>query len=171
MEYNKADGKMRAVRIFIISGLFLALTVPAAYGADIVRVVTKENAVREQCRFFAPVAAKVRYGEPLEVVSAEGDWLRVRFEDTEGCIHKTAITEKKFKKKKIKEGSGDESASGGASSEEVALAGKGFNSTVEKKYRSDNPDMDFADVDHIEESSVNDEAMLEFIEEGGLKQP
>jgi hypothetical protein len=161
---------MRTIHILIISiFLMVALGAPVASGAGTVRVATKENAVREQCRFFAPVVVKVQYGDPLEVTSTEGDWLRVRFEEDEGCIHKSAITEKKIKiKRSVSEKS---EPSGGTSHEEVALAGKGFNPAVEEQYKLQNPEMDFAAIDDIEGYTVSQESLAEFIEEGGLKEP
>jgi hypothetical protein len=166
----KINGKMIARVLF--AACFLAfLVVPRIANAETVRVVTRENAVRKDCRFFAPVAAKVSYGDPMEVLSREGDWLRVRFEETEGCIHNSAVTEKKIKtigKKPDDEGEAEVSD---ATEEEVALAGKGFNPVVEKRFREENPDLDFDSIDSIEAYTVPDSALVKFIKEGGLKQP
>ncbi len=156
---------MTAAFLFI-AGLLAALAVPSQADAGTVRVVTRENAVREQCRFFAPVKVKVSYGDALEVLSEDGDWFMVKFEEQEGCIHQSAVTEKRLKRKKT-----GTATAGTATEEEVALAGKGFNPQVEKRYREEHPDAEFATVDYIEGIDVPEEALLEFIESGGLKQP
>jgi invasion protein IalB len=158
-------------RILFAASLFAVLVMPQSVIAKTVRVVTKENAVRVDCRFFAPVAAKVSYGDPLEVLSEEGDWVKVRFEETEGCIHNSAVTKKKIKTIKKKSGDEDEADRSDATEEEVALAGKGFNPAVEKRYREENPDLDFDAIDSIEAYTVPDDVLVEFIDEGGLKQP
>ena len=165
MGSHKDNREMIAVFLFI-AGLLAALAVPSQADARTVRVVTRENAVREQCRFFAPVKVKVSYGDALEVLSEEGDWFMVKFEEQEGCIHKSAITEKELKRKKT-----SIAKAGTATEEEVALAGKGFNPQVEERYSSEHPDAEFSLVDDIEDIEVTDGALLEFIESGGLKQP
>ncbi len=167
MGSHKDNREIIAAFLFV-AGFLAALAVPSQADARTVRVVTRENAVREQCRFFAPVKAKVSYGDALEVLSEEGDWFMVKFEEQEGCIHKSAVTEKKLKRKKKKTGT---AKAGTATEEEVALAGKGFNPQVEKRYREEHPDAEFATVDYIEGIDVPEEALLEFIESGGLKQP
>ena len=55
------------------------------------------------------------------------------------------------------------------SSDEVALAGKGFTPEVETGYRSKHPEMDFAQVDKIESFKVDPATLQAFIKEGDLK--
>ena len=55
------------------------------------------------------------------------------------------------------------------SSDEVALAGKGFTPEVETGYRSKHPEMDFAQVDKIEGFKVDPATLQAFIKEGDLK--
>ena len=55
------------------------------------------------------------------------------------------------------------------SSDEVALAGKGFTPEVENGYRSKHPEMDFAQVDKIEGFKVDPATLQAFIKEGDLK--
>lgn len=137
----------------------------AASSAETLRVATKENAVRENCRFLAPVKSRVQYGDELEVLSKEGDWFKVKFKNVKGCIHKNAVTDKAVTLS-------DVSTKGhAASSDEVALAGKGFNPEVEKSYKSKHPELDFNTVNSIEEYGVQEEQLRLFIQAGGLSQP
>ena len=55
------------------------------------------------------------------------------------------------------------------SSDEAALAGKGFTPEVESGYRSKHPEMDFAQVDKIESFKVDPATLQAFIKEGDLK--
>ena len=55
------------------------------------------------------------------------------------------------------------------SSDEVALAGKGFTPEVETGYRSKHPEMNFAQVDAIEGFKVDPATLQAFIKEGELK--
>ncbi|MBI5641288.1 MAG: hypothetical protein HZA17_12770 [Nitrospirae bacterium] len=149
-----------------ISSLIFAILIPLSAYADSARVITIDNAVREDCRFLSPIKVKVRLNDILDVLSKEGDWIRVRFKGSKGCIHKSAVDEKSVD---ISGVSGTKTTS--ASRDEVALAGKGFNPEVEKTYRSKHPDLDFQAVDRIEEYKIPDEGLSKFIKSGGLKQP
>jgi hypothetical protein len=55
------------------------------------------------------------------------------------------------------------------SSDEVALAGKGFTPEVENGYRAKHPEMDFAQVDKVESFKVDPATLQSFIKEGDLK--
>ena len=55
------------------------------------------------------------------------------------------------------------------SSDEAALAGKGFTPEVESGYRAKHPEMDFAQVDKVESYKVDSATLQAFIKEGDLK--
>lgn len=133
--------------------------------AETVQVTTRENAVRSDCRFFAPVKLKVLLGERLTVSSRTGDWLLVTAKGVNGCIHKSAVEDRTFAS------SGRKASTGGTSSDEVSLAGKGFNPQVEAGYRTSGKDLNYAAVDEIGRLSVSDKNLESFIKQGGLIQP
>ena len=65
-------------------------------------------------------------------------------------------------------------ASGGdvrlaASSDEVALAGKGFSQEIETEYKKQNRSLDYAWVDRMLTFKVSDAEALRFMQEGGLE--
>jgi hypothetical protein len=97
--------------------------------AETVQVTTRENAVRSESRFFAPVKLKVSLGDRLTVKGRKGDWYLVNAKGVNGCIHKSAVESRSFA------AAGKGAKSGGTSSDEVSLAGKGFNPQVEAGYR------------------------------------
>jgi hypothetical protein len=55
------------------------------------------------------------------------------------------------------------------SSDEAALAGKGFTPEVESGYRAKHPEMDFGQVDKVESFKVDPATLQAFIKEGDLK--
>ena len=55
------------------------------------------------------------------------------------------------------------------STDEAALAGKGFTPEVESGYRAKHPEMNFAEVDKVETYKVDPAALQAFIKEGDLK--
>lgn len=154
---------MKRNRLITASLFLLAMT--AMVSAETVTVITRENTVREDCRFLAPAKTKVQFGDQLEVTAKDGDWFKVKFRNTKGCIHKNAVREKTVALT-------DVSGKGySATSDEVALAGKGFNPEVEKAYRGKHPELDYQAVESIEAYRVSDESLKAFITAGGLNQP
>ena len=153
------------LRILFASLSFFLLSASIVFG-ETARIITKENALREQCKFFSPVRSRLQYADIVTVISKEGDWYRASFKGIEGCIHKNAIEEKSFNLSGI---SGSEKRS--TTNAEVALAGKGFNPQVESSYKHSHPEMNFRAVDSIERYTVSDTELLEFITKGGLNLP
>jgi hypothetical protein len=157
--------RKRSSRSLLLVAAF-GIAVTTAVAAQTVRVITKENAIRSSCRFFAPVVATVQYNDRLEVLSLEGDWMKVRFDGVEGCIHKSAVEQQKVTLSDLDLGGGSS-----ATEDEVALAGKGFNPQVEEAYRDENPELRFETVDRIEARTLTEGQHVVFIEEGRLNLP
>lgn len=137
---------------------------PAA--AETVRVVTRSNAARAECRFSSPVRAKLRFGDRLNIVGRKGDWYLVTSGAVKGCVHKSAVESRSFSVSGTGRGRG-----GAASADEVSLAGKGFNPQVEERYRSGNQGLNYTLVDEIERLTAAETELDEFILQGGLNQP
>ena len=150
------------MRPFII--LLLFLTSPSLVYAQTLTVITKQNAIRESCRFFSPIKKTVVYNDVLEVTSQQGEWYMVNYKGIQGCIHKSAVEKKSFSLTSLGS-SGGQSASG----EEVALAGKGFNPQVESEYKRENAGLNFNAVDRVEGYKVTETTLLNFIQKGKLK--
>lgn len=151
-----------------IYSLLLALLLLGAVAAhaDTLRVVVRESAVRADCRFFAPIRSTVQSNDQLAVIAKNGDWYRVTFKGVNGCIHKSAVQSRTYSFSGT-----DASSQGGASEDEVSLAGKGFNPQVESAYRKKNSELDFKTVDTIQQYQVAADSLKSFIEAGGLALP
>lgn len=131
--------------------------------AETLTVITKQNAIRESCKFFAPIKTTVNYNDVLQVISQSGDWYQVTYRGIQGCIHKSAV-----EKKSVSFGRLNVSGSQTTSGEEVALAGKGFNPQVEAAYARENPSLNFQAINRIESYKVPENQLMNFIEGGRL---
>lgn len=153
--------KIRIVCLFLFFFYFTTLS-----WAESVMVLTKENALREGPKFFAPVKIQVKYSDMLEVIDQEGDWYRVRFKNVIGYIHRTAI-----EKKIISLTETGRTQKHAPSDAEVALAGKGFNPQVERAYKNKHPEMNYTLVNRVETFGATDTEVRDFIKKGGLQEP
>lgn len=154
------------MRIITIVIVVILLSTGYLYAAGTVRVITRENAIRLESNFISPVKLKVKYNDPLTVRSVRGDWFLVTFKGISGWIHKTAVVERTAGL------SGSYGSRGqGASADEVALAGKGFNPQVESAYKNRHPGLQFQTVDTIEHFQAPPENLQEFMRKGGLRTP
>lgn len=149
----------------IFLSLIIVFTAAAAL-ADTVTVITKENAIREYAKFFAPVKATVRYNDRLEALSMEGDWYKVKCGQSIGYIHRTAV-----EKRTVATPAAYSRKGSSVTQSEAALAGKGFNPQVEASYKRQHPEMRYNLVDSIERYPVPERDVAQFIVAGGLRQP
>lgn len=151
---------------FLLFAFFIVLTGAVAWAAlGVMSVEVKSSPLRTSPSFLASPAATVNYGDQVEVLQQQGDWAEVSAQGgKKGWIHQSALT-----KKKVVFGPGGSSAQLGASSDELSLAGKGFNKDVEEKFRAGHRDADFTWVDKMEAMVVTPPEMVAFLKEGGLR--
>ena len=141
---------------FILAGAAI-LSASAALAATLT-VLVQETALRKRPQFFAPSAGTARLGQSFEGEGPDEGWYKV----SRGYLHQSAVTAKS-----VHLGSGS-SVGGSASAEEVTLAGKGFNSQVEKSYGSKNAAANFSAVNALERRTVGESALASFLRAGGL---
>jgi uncharacterized protein YgiM (DUF1202 family) len=125
-------------------------------------VTVKETQLRATPSYLGRILAVLAYGDRVDVLAEQGGWARVRLDSGEGWVHLSALTTKRIALQ-----SGSQDVGSGASSGEVALAGKGFNQEVEDKYKQDNH-LDYTWVDRMGAFTVTPEQVLVFLEQGGL---
>lgn len=144
--------------------IFMALVLPAQAGNKTMSLQIKKGSLRTTPSFLGKVVATVNYGARLVVDKTEGDWSYVFSENgkASGWIHSSALTRKKIKLNASDQGKV------AASSGELALAGKGFNSDVEAEFKSKNKDVDFSWIDKMEKIKVPYSKMQEFLKAGGI---
>lgn len=146
------------------AALLLLIVAAAVLAAGPMRSVqVREGQLRQTPSFLGKITARVAYGDRLEVVGEQAGWAQVRGDAGSGWIHASALTEKR-----VVLAAGRNDVAAGASGEEIALAGKGFNEEVEKTYRDANPDLDFTWVDRMETWNVSPAEASLFVTGGGL---
>jgi hypothetical protein len=111
--------------------------------------------------FFASTRGTLNYGDQVTVVQVDGKYAEVKSDDNSSLTGWTALTN--LTTRQVVAG-----ARTSASVSEVALSGKGFNRENENTYRAQG-EINYDRVEKIETLSVNEEELMRFIEEGGLK--
>ena len=149
--------------IFLLIGLS---AFPAfAVEQKMMSVQVKKGEIRSTPSFLGRIVAWVSYGDRVYVRGEKGSWVKVSMpgQNTEGWMHASALTVKKVA---FNAGATDVRTS--ASSNELALAGKGFNKQVEDEFKQKNPKMNYAWVDRMEKFVVSEKAIKQFLKEGKL---
>ena len=150
--------------LLVIPALLLAVSASAA---EMMSVQVKTSQIRVQPSFLAKVVASVAYGDRVVVLGRQGIWTRIRDpKGRSGWMHSSALTEKK-----IVMTAGKNNVETAASSDELALAGKGFNSDVEAEFKTRNKDIDFTWVDRMEKIVITPRQMEGFLKKGEVNPP
>jgi hypothetical protein len=125
-----------------------------------VRVMSAK--VMKSPKFIGPASGGVSRGDQLTIKEIKGDWYRVEGA-VSGWINRTSVMDGGVALSS-KPGGG-----GGASRDEVELAGRGFTPDVEEQYRGSHPDLDFSHVEAIEQTQIDFAELEAFVTEGGLQ--
>ena len=155
---------MRRRRVLILSVLAFAGILAATAVAEMMSVQVREGPLRKSPSFMGQVVATLAYGERVNVLEKRPGWIKVSAGAGSGWMHESALTPKR-----IVMGAGGTNVQTGASSEELALAGKGFNSDIEAEFKSQNQDLNYAAVDRMEKRNVPTAEIAMFLKEGAVK--
>ncbi len=157
---------MKRNRFFLPAALLALALAAAAVQAAQMSVQVKEGVLREKASFLGKPVGNVAYGDRVDVLASQGDWRQVRSASgATGWIHSSALDSKRVT---LAAASGND-VQLAASSDEVALAGKGFSQEVETEYKKQNRALDYAWVDRMITFKVTDAEALRFLQEGGLE--
>ena len=147
----------------VITILFMLLFASQSFAeAAPMSVTVREAQVRSAPSFVGKIVGVFAYADAVELREERAGWGFVSAGTVEGWVHMSALTDKR-----IILTAGDENVGSGASSGEVALAGKGFNKQVEDKYKEEQK-LDYAMVDEMETIVYAPEELVLFMTEGGL---
>jgi Bacterial SH3 domain len=149
--------------IFLLIGLS---AFPAfAVEQKMMSVQVKKGEIRSTPSFLGGIVARVSYGDRVNVLEEKGPWVKVAIPERnkEGWIHSSALTVKK-----IVFYAGAKDVQTSASSNELALAGKGFNKQVENEFKEKNPNINYAWIDRMEKFVVSEKEIKQFLKEGKL---
>ncbi|MBQ2314708.1 MAG: hypothetical protein II187_07365 [Treponema sp.] len=149
-------------KVFAIGMCALVLTASVFAASSQQWVSAKKVELKSGSDWFATTVATVSYGDEVTVLSTSGKWAEVQLasnKSKKGWIPTSSLT-----KKKIVASNGKVSAN----AKEIALAGKGFSSSLEDEYKGETK-TDYAQVDAMEKISVSAAEQKKFIENGNLK--
>jgi len=144
------------------SAMIMASVVLTASTATM-SVQVKDAPVRATPSFVGKVVGTLAYGDQVEVQQTQGAWSKVAGAGASGWMHTSALSSKK-----IVLAAGQEQAKVAASGDELALAGKGFNSDVEARFKSAHKDIDFTWINRMEKIKIPSSEMQGFLKEGGV---
>lgn len=150
-------------RYLLIVLLLSCLAAAEAVAGATLFIGVKTGQLRATPTPFGKILATPGYGEKVEKLAVDGAWLRVLYGKSEGWIHNSMVSAKVAG---LSAGQGN--VASGASSEELTLAGKGFNAQVEAEYRQKNSTLDFATIDRMEKLVVSQDQMSRFLADGGV---
>lgn len=153
-----------SILFLLLATLMLAPAFASQANAESMNVQVKEADVRSAPSFLAKIIAKLPYGRAVNTQGKQGNWVKVTAPKAgSGFVHESALTTED-----IALSSGGNVGSG-ASSDEVALAGKGFNQQTETAYRRANPGLSYQWINKMEQINVSPQQSQAFLEAGDVK--
>lgn len=153
--------KRSRVKLLIVG---VAVVCVALLLAQTLTVKVQSTYVRKEPKFYSSPLATLTVGESVTQISSQAGWFKVRTsKGIEGWIHSQAVQSGKLTVAAV-----DRSLSTSATADEVALAGKGFNSQVEEAYKSRNKEINFGKVDRMLKLRISPDELRRFLMEGRL---
>ena len=158
---------MSKYKSILILSLLITLTGLAVFAVEqkMMSIQVKNGDVRSSPSFLGKIVDQLKYGDQVAVQTVKGSWYFIDRPEgsTDGWMHSSALSAKKIV---LNPGASDVEQA--ASSDEITLAGKGFNQQVENDFKSKNPQVDFTWVNNMEKMTVSQNQIQAFIKEGQL---
>ena len=148
-------------RVFLL--FFSIFIASAAFADSAIYVQVRSSKIRTAPQLWASAVAPVTYGDKLTNVKEAGAWIEVKnSKGASGFIPTSAVTRREVVLGKIGTAKGTT-----PNANDVVLAGKGFNSEVEKQFAASGA-VNFRAVDAMEQIRVSDSALKSFVTSGKL---
>ena len=144
------------------AAIIMASAVMTASAATM-SVQVKDAPVRATPSFVGQVIGALAYGDQVEIQQTQGAWSKVAGAGVSGWMHTSALSSKK-----IVLAAGQEQTKVAASGDELALAGKGFNSDVEAQFKAGHKDIDFTWINRMETIRIPAQEMQVFLKDGDV---
>ena len=151
------------IQIKQIAAAVIMASVVMTAAAATMSVQVKDAPVRATPSFVGQVVGSFAYGDQVEVQQTQGAWSKVARAGVSGWMHTSALSSKK-----IVLAAGQEQAKVAASGDELALAGKGFNSDVEAQFKAGHKDIDFTWINRMEKIRIPSSEMQVFLKDGDV---
>ncbi len=157
---------MSAIKLIFFT-LLIQFCLAGLVAAKPMSVQVKEAPLRETPSFLGKIIGTCAYGDQVEAQQNKDAWVRVASGNgTVGWMHNSALSSKR-----IVLASNRQQAQVAASGDELALAGKGFNSEVEAQFKAKHKNIDFAWINRMEAIRISAHEKQNFLQNGGLKPP
>lgn len=161
---------MASLRTLLQPSLIVLLLATPVWAREM-SVQVREGKLRSAPSFLSRVLQTLPYTHRVSILETTGDWLQVQplassekgLPSEKGWMHTSSLTPRK-----LVLSPGETDAATGVSTEEQALAGKGFNAQVEKEFKQRNADTCFEWVDRMEKLDVPIPEIQQFLKKGGL---
>ena len=156
-----------AIFTFLLISIAMPQRVLAQFPrSEVLSIVVRESKLRASGSHWAAPRADLRYGDVVTVVNPGKSWIEVSVPSgAQGFVHASAVTSRRVILK-----AGMNPLDSNVEPTDVVLAGKGFNEDVEDLYKTQEAALDFAFIDRWEKQRPTDEALKNFMTEGGLTQ-
>jgi hypothetical protein len=127
--------------------LALAGLLPVLAWGEVKYVQVAKTRLLEKPSAFSRAKGQLVYRDQVEILEKKGTYYRVQTNKGSGFVPATSLSVQKphYSASLSKDY---------VSSEEVAMATKGFNAQVESEYRRQNPNLPFASLDHFEKQTT-----------------
>ena len=125
-------------------------------------VKVEEAVLKESPSFWGKNGASVFYGEEVVILEEKNSWKKVQLvidSSVSGWISESSLTKKRI----VASGSRVS-----ASTEELALAGKGFTAEIEAEYKKQ-ASLNYDAVDKLETNLISFDRVLDFMAAGKLE--
>lgn len=150
--------------LVILCLCFVSVSAFAQFKGEVRKYIALDPApLRKKASAVSEQVGKLPYATAVIILEEKKDWVLVCPADNEklkGWVPVTALSKKKLVAKEN---------TGSANAKEIALAGKGFSSTIEESY-SANGKADFSDVNTVETYEVSDSEISSFVTTGKLNE-
>ena len=155
---------MKHILLLFVAGLLLCRPASVSAAPTMMSVQVQTSPMRATPSPLGRVVVTLQHADRVEIIGKQTGWLNVRGPGGQtGWVNESAWPKSTGV---LKAGAADVSRT--ASGEELALAGKGFNSDVEADFKSRNSNIDFTWIDRMEKIVVSDQEVAGFLKEGGL---
>ena len=161
---------MKKIILLLLSCLLTGMT----HANETAWVSVKQSIVRDSPSFLAGVVARVGYEQPLTVIDNSKTWWQVGVNNETGWIHQSAVSSSlRTSQSAIESFKSDETSNmnqqaNNMQSDEITLAGKGFNKATEEEYAKGNSSLNYDQVNIMENRSLDNFSASLFAIEGGL---
>lgn len=148
----------------LLAASCIAAAASLALAAQLMSVQVRSGQLRDKPGFLSKVVTRLPYGQRVDLIGEKEDWKKVTSPKGSGWMHTSALTEKEIILRPT-----NKDIEAAAQSDELALAGKGFNKQVEENYRKQSR-LDYSKVDAMEKFRVSQAEVQQFIKSGKLGQ-